>query len=405
MSKDKNLYEILGVASSSTQKEIKKAYHKLATKYHPDKAEGDTAEASEKFKEVSRAYEILSDNDKRARYDMFGDSAEGSEPDSDGFSSMRQKMYRKTKPMLHKISVTLEEIYTGTTKKIKVTRNIACKKCDNTGTSDKSKMTICRTCKGDGVITVVRRIGPFAQQVQMKCNKCDGKGKTIPHEYLCKTCDGRRIVKDEKKFEIEIAPGSRTGMPIVLEGEGEFHPDADEAGDIVIILEQEDHHKFIRKGDNLVYKKTISVFDALCGTKFIITHLDGSKIIVNTDKVINPDKKYYIRNVGLPEQRNPTQKGDMIIHFDVIYPEKIDQKKAKKLKELFSDLSQEKEVKLDTENYYEASLNEYNRDTSSDSDSDSTNSDSSNSDTRIPGMHGMHMPGMHNMGSANCTAQ
>lgn len=406
MPTETKLYEILGVDPDASQRDIKKAYRKLAVKYHPDRAEGDRNKAEEKFKEISHAYDILSDDDKRARYDMFGESLVDEGPDMDDgidiTNLMNQNLRKKVRPMIHKLNITLEDIFKGTTKKIKVIRNIACNKCDASGAKDKNKINICKTCKGKGSINIMKRMGPMVIQQTQTCNKCNRKGKIITDDNTCKECNGKCIVKNEKIFDIDIKAGSRAGEPIILHGEGEFHPDADEAGDIIIVLEQEEHQKFKRKNENLIFTKELSVIDALCGTNFIITHLDGSKIIVKTDKVINPHKKYYIRNVGLPCYKNPTQKGDMIIEFNIIYPDKLDSKKIKKLKDLFPDITKEKDIKLDTDNYYETHLEEYMcHDSPSESDSEIN--------IGIPGMGipGMDMSGIPGMNgrNANCAQQ
>lgn len=263
-------YETLGVEKNATPNEVKKAYRKLAMKNHPDKG-GDP----EVFKEITRAYEVLSDEDKRSRYDRFGedglDGGGGGGNADDVFSQFfggggrggggRSAGKRKAKDIVKKINISMAEAYKGLTKKFNVARTFV----------DKSKPVVtCQECDGKGVKVQVIRMGPMIQQMQSACNKCGGQGRSFP-------------TKSEKELlEVPIPPGCSNQYKVRLNEKGdEDDPDVIPA-DIVFLVTVDDHPDFERKGDDLYLRRDVSLVEALCGVELDITHLDGRKLVVRT---------------------------------------------------------------------------------------------------------------------------
>merc|ERR1719162_1910434 len=269
-------YKLLEVEKDASDADIKKAYRKLAVKHHPDKG-GDP----EKFKEVTRAYEVLSDSEKRAKYDRFGeegleDGGGGGDP-SDIFEAFfggggrggRQKQRRpKTKDVVQPLKVTLEQLYGGATKKMAITRQVI----------DKKKgVQKCSACDGRGVKVEVVRMGPMIQQMQSQCNACGGEGKAF------KTKQEREVL------EVAITKGSPDGHKVPFREMADEHPDAD-TGDVIFVLKQQEHAEFKRKGADLYIERNISLVEALCGFEMIVTHLDGRKLLVKSapGEVVKP---------------------------------------------------------------------------------------------------------------------
>eukprot|EP00448_Togula_jolla_P005582 CAMPEP_0170598028 /NCGR_PEP_ID=MMETSP0224-20130122/16024_1 /TAXON_ID=285029 /ORGANISM="Togula jolla, Strain CCCM 725" /LENGTH=508 /DNA_ID=CAMNT_0010922543 /DNA_START=71 /DNA_END=1597 /DNA_ORIENTATION=+ len=259
-------YKTLEVDKGASESEIKKAYRKLAVKHHPDKG-GDP----EMFKEITRAYEVLSDSEKRAKYDRFGE--EGLDSDGPGdagdifeaFFGGRgggggRKKKAKTKDVVQPLKVTLEQIYNGQTKKMAITRQVV----------DKKKgVQECRDCDGHGMRIEVIRTGPMIQQMQSPCSSCSGTGKSF-------------TTKQEREvLEVHIQKGSPDNHKVVFREMADEHPSAD-AGDVVFVLKQQEHETFKRKGADLFIERNISLVEALCGFEIEITHLDGRKLLIKT---------------------------------------------------------------------------------------------------------------------------
>jgi len=268
------LYELLGVDKGASTAEIKKAYRKLAMSHHPDKG-GDP----EKFKDISRAHEVLSDADKRSKYDRFGeegleeggggggcDPFGGLFPGFSGGSGQRRR--QKTKDVVQPLKVSLEQMYNGNTKKMAITRQVIDKK---RGVQE------CRECDGRGVRVEVVRMGPMIQQMQSQCGACGGAGKSF------KTKQEREVL------EVHIQKGSPDGHKVTFREMADEHPDAD-AGDVVFTLKQQEHPVFKRKGADLFIERKISLVEALCGFELEVTHLDGRKLLIKTQpgEIVKP---------------------------------------------------------------------------------------------------------------------
>lgn len=325
---NKSLYTALGLEPSAGDNEIKKAYRKMAMKHHPDKG-GDEV----KFKEITKAYEILSDEQKRKLYDEGGEDAVenggggGGDP-HDIFSAFfggggrRERGPKKGEDLVHPIQVDLENLYNGKTVKLSLTRDIICTACKGSGSKNPDANTTCQSCEGNGVKLVIRQIAPgMIQQMQMKCPDCDGSGTSVKAKDRCTECSGKKVKSDKKVLEVNIDKGMKNNQKITFPGEADQKPGI-MPGDVVFVLQQKEHKTFKRKNDDLLIQQKIPLVEALCGTTFIVTHLDGRKLVVKTQpgELIRPGDVKTIDDEGMPMHKNPFVKGKLYVSFDVQFP-------------------------------------------------------------------------------------
>lgn len=331
-SNETRLYDILGVSKEADANELKKAYRKLAIKNHPDKG-GDP----EKFKEISGAYDVLSDPEKRQLYDEYGEEAlkeGGGRPQANPFdifesffggggggSRRGRRGPRKGEDVNHPMKVTLEELYNGTTKKLSMSKNVICPSCKGTG-SKSGKSTTCPGCGGAGMKITVRQLGPgMLQQMQTVCPMCRGTGQVIDESDRCDHCRGNKVIQQKKILEVHIEKGMQHGQKIVMQGEADEAPDT-EPGDIVLHLQQREHATFRRKREDLFCEKDISLVEALCGFSFTIKHLDGRLLAIKSEpgSVVKPGDYKAISDEGMPFPGRPFEKGRLYVQFNVIFP-------------------------------------------------------------------------------------
>lgn len=362
MVKETRFYEVLGVSPNSTTDELKKAYRKLALKYHPDK----NPEEPEKFKIISQAYEILSDPKKRDIYDKYGEQGlkEGGGGGGFNFSSPMDifdmffgggGMHRgrrgpqKGKDVCHQMKVSLEDLYNGAVRKLALQKNVICPKCDGEG-GKKGAVQSCSNCKGTGMQVRIHQLAPgMVQQIQSVCSECQGEGERINPKDRCKNCSGKKTVRERKILEVHVDKGMQDGEQIRFGGEGDQVPGL-EPGDILIVLDEKEHETFKRKNMDLLMNMDIGITEALCGFHKVIKTLDDRNLVIQSlpgEVIRNSDVKC-IPGEGMPRHRNPFEKGRLIIQFSIIFPPN-NWISTGKLKELENLLPPRERVDIPTE--------------------------------------------------------
>ncbi|CAB3410528.1 unnamed protein product [Caenorhabditis bovis] len=341
MVKETGYYDVLGVKPDASDSELKKAYRKLALKFHPDK----NPDGAEQFKKISQAYEVLSDEKKRKIYDQGGEEAlqggGGGEAHNPFdifdmfFGGSRGRGQPRVKPTVHQIRVPLEKLYTGVTKKLKISRTAICKKCKGKG-GPEGAVKDCGECHGSGVTIRTIRMGPMIQQIQQHCRSCEGEGSIIPEKDRCQGCNGKKWAKEEEIIEVVIKPGTRDGEKIVFEGKGDQSLEVDQPGDVIIMIDEMEHNTFVRKDDNLIMEQKILLSEALCGCTKAIKTLDERTLFYRLlpGEVIAHGTIKVIHGEGMPMSRTPSEKGDLLIQFQVEFPKKLSLEACKRIADI-----------------------------------------------------------------------
>ncbi|GLD98521.1 hypothetical protein PINS_up007218 [Pythium insidiosum] len=335
-----DFYEVLGLSMDATDAEIKRAYRKLSLKYHPDKNAGN-AEAEQMFHKIARAYEVLSDPQKRQVYDLEG--VEGLEQEEKGGGRHSNSPFDSFfggggKPRgpdaAVEMPVTLEELYNGAQKEARFMKNVICRKCRGTGAKG-GKTTPCKTCGGQGVVLVQQRMGPgFTVQMQQPCPKCGGKGKVFREH--CPHCHGHKVVREEKVLVAEIERGMPSNHDIVFERESEQRPGMI-PGNVIFRLRQSPHPRFRRDGDDLHYEMEISLEEALLGYRKTMVHLDNRKVTLTSDKVIEPFEVRTVHGEGMPIHNYPSQHGNLHVLHHIKFPAKLSKKQKEMVEALLAE--------------------------------------------------------------------
>ena len=363
MAEKRDYYEVLGVSKSATPEEIKKAYRQLALKYHPDR-NPDDKDAEEKFKEAAEAYSVLSDENKRARYDRYGfagmnggsasgggfgggfadfdlndilNSVFGRGFDFGGFNfggfgggSSRGGVARQRGSNIRvKVKLNLQEIAKGVKKKIKVSKYVVCDHCHGSGSENGATET-CPTCHGRG--QVVQTVNSFfgAMQTASVCPTCGGTGQVIKNK--CKHCQGEGIMKGEEIIDIEIPAGVGNDMQLTVRGKGNAGPHNGINGDLIVVIEEEESKDFERDGSNLIYNLFLTIPEAILGTQAEVPTIDG-KVRVKIAPGTQSGKVLRLRGKGLPNI-NSYGSGDMLVNVNVWIPKKVTREEEKLLEEL-----------------------------------------------------------------------
>lgn len=349
MAEEKDYYKILGVERSATADEIKKAYKRVAIKYHPDRNPGDK-EAEEKFKLAAEAYDVLRDPDKRARYDQFGADAVngaggfggfdaggmdlndifsrfsdifggGFGGFSGGFSRGAQQRQYKGADMRMKVRLSLEEIATGVTKKFKVKKAVTCSSCGGSGCEHGHSPETCSTCRGQGYVVRTRQSMFGMMQSQEVCPTCHGEGTVISHP--CSHCHGEGVTNGEEIVEIQIPAGVGEGMVVNIPGKGNAAKHNGVPGDIQVIIEEIPHTDFIRDDTDLIYNLLLTVPQAALGDTVEIPTLTG-KARIKIEPGTQPGTALRLRGKGLPAVRGyGSGTGDIVVNISVYIPEKL----------------------------------------------------------------------------------
>ncbi len=382
MAEKRDYYEVLGVAKNANADEIKKAYRKAAIKYHPDKNPGDK-EAEEKFKEAAEAYDVLSNPDKRARYDQFGHAGMsgaagggGGFGGFGGFSSMEDIFSqfgdifgghfgggfggRSRGPQVNqgsdirvKVKLTLQEVAAGTTKKLKITKMLACDKCGGSGAKDANAYATCSTCHGSGYITQVQNSFFGRVQTQSVCPTCGGSGRTITSP--CDKCHGEGTVRGEEVVEIKIPAGVGAGMALTVQGKGNAARHGGINGDLQVVIDEQADPELIRDGNDLIHNLNITVPMALLGATVEVPTVEG-RAKIKIDPGTHAGKVLRLRGKGLPDV-NGYGRGDLMIVVDVTFPDSLTAEERKLVEKLADSPSFREASSVKNQNIFERMKN------------------------------------------------
>jgi molecular chaperone DnaJ len=352
----RDYYEILGVAKDASADEIKKAYRKMALKYHPDK-NPDDKQAEDKFKEAAEAYEILSNADKKSRYDRYGHQGVGGAGGGGGYGSMNMddifsqfgdifggfgggfagssrggggRRVNRGSNIRIKVKLTLEEIANGAEKKVKVNKLVSCSFCSGTGAQNSSSYTTCHTCGGSGHVTRITNTILGQMQTSSTCPSCEGEGRIIAEK--CKNCHGEGVVRGEEVIKINIPAGVEDGMQLSMSGKGNAAKRGGIPGDLIIAIEEIEDENLKREGNNLFCDLYISFMDAALGTSVEVPTIEG-KAKIKIDPGTQPGKILRLKGKGLPSV-NSYGRGDLLININIWVPKTLSKEEQKTLENL-----------------------------------------------------------------------
>lgn len=363
MAEKRDYYEVLGVNKNATLDEIKKAYRKLALKYHPDKNKNDK-EAEEKFKEATEAYEVLRDEEKRKLYDQFGHEGlkgagqaygQGAYQDfSDIFQgtsfedlfdnlfsgfggfghsgqSRGSSMRRRGADLRYNLEISLEDVLNGKEVKIQIPREEHCEKCGGSGSTD-GKVEVCNTCHGAGQ---VRRSSGFFS-IASTCPECHGQGQVMKNP--CTSCGGSGLVHKKRAISIRIPQGVESGTRLKVAGEGEAGPNNGPSGDLYVVIHVKKHPKFSREGADLRTTAEVPVTSAMIGGEILVPTLDGTQVKLKIPAGTQPGTVFRIRHKGVPVMGHPNRRGDLLVEAKIAIPKNLNSKAKALVKELEQEL-------------------------------------------------------------------
>jgi len=353
----RDYYEILEVSKNASAEEIKKAYRKKAIQYHPDKNPGDKA-SEEKFKESAEAYEVLSNPEKRKRYDQYGHAGVGGASGGGGFSgnmsmddifshfgdifgggfggfggfgsSRSSQRVNKGSNLRVKVKLTLQEIANGVEKKIKVKKYNSCHHCNGTGAANGSSYTDCSTCRGTGQVTRISNTILGQMQTSSTCPTCQGEGRIITNK--CAQCNGEGLLRNDELVTIKRPAGVEEGMQLSVSGKGNAARRGGINGDLLVLIEEEKHPELIREGHDLIYNLTLTVPDAILGAPVEIPTIEG-KVKVKIESGTQPGKILRLKGKGLPEV-NGYYRGDLMVRINVYIPSEVSKDESKIVEKL-----------------------------------------------------------------------
>ena len=355
----RDYYEVLGVEKNASTQEIKKAYRKLALKFHPDK-NPDDKEAEDKFKEAAEAYEVLSNEEKKAKYDRFGHAGMGGGGFGGGGMNMDDifsqfgdifggggggfggfggfggggrgaRRVNRGSNIRVKVKMTLADVVNGVEKKIKVKKYVSCKPCSGSGAEGGSGgFTTCDTCKGAGQVNRITNTFLGQMQTASTCPTCGGDGKIITNK--CNSCHGDGIVKDDDTIELKIPAGVEDGMQLSVSGKGNMGARNGVAGDLIVQIEEEEHKELKRDGNNILYDLYIPFPDAILGTEVTVPTVNG-KAKIKIEPGTQGGKVLRLRNKGIPEV-NGYRTGDQMVNVNVWTPQALSKEEREMIEKL-----------------------------------------------------------------------
>ena len=377
MAEKRDYYEVLGISKSANEEEIKKAYRKAAIKYHPDKNPGDK-EAEERFKEAAEAYDVLSNADKRARYDQFGHAGMSGAAGGGGFGgfgggfsmedifsqfgdifgghfgggfggSRSSRQVNRGSDIRVKVRLNLSEIANGVTKKLKINKTIACDKCGGSGAKDSSSYATCSTCNGAGYVTRIQNSFFGQMQTQSVCPTCGGSGKVITAR--CEKCHGEGTEQGQEVIEVKIPAGVGDGIILRVAGKGNAARQGGVNGDLQVVIQEEPNEELIRDGNDLIHNLNITLPTALLGGTVEVPTVDGRakiKIAPGT----HAGKVLRLAGKGLPEV-NGYGRGDELVVVDITIPSKLSAKERKLVEQLAEEPSFARAESVRNQNIFE----------------------------------------------------
>ncbi len=382
MAEKRDYYEVLGVGKSANADEIKKAYRKAAIKFHPDK-NPDDKQAEEKFKEAAEAYDVLSDEQKRARYDQYGHAGMGGAAGGGGYGggfsgggfsmddifsqfgevfgghfssgggARSRQQANRGGDIRVRVKLNLDEIAEGVNKKLKISKMVGCDRCNGTGAKNGSAYTTCHTCHGSGVVTRIENSFFGRIQTQGVCPTCSGSGKEITEK--CEKCGGEGTLRGEEVVEVRIPAGVAEGMMLNVPGKGNAARRGGVSGDLHVVVTEEDHTELVRDGNDLIHNLNITVTTALLGGTVEVPTIDGRakiKIAPGT----HAGKVLRLGGKGLPEV-NGYGRGDILVVVDITIPASLSREERRAVEKLSEMPSFQKAASVDTQNIFERMKN------------------------------------------------
>ena len=375
----RDYYEVLGVEKSASADEIKKAYRKMAIKYHPDKNPGDK-EAEEKFKEAAEAYDVLSNPDKKQRYDQFGHAGMGGVASGGfnaggfsmedifsqfgdifgghfgggfggfgGFGGGRSPRVQRGSDIRIRVKLSLKEIVHGVEKKVRINKMVQCSECHGKGAVSEADIKTCDTCHGSGVVTKVVQTMFGQMQSQGVCPTCNGEGKIIAK--ACKKCNGSGLVKDSEEISFKIPAGVAQGMQLTVQGKGNAAKSGGINGDLLVLIEEEPDKELQRDGNDLIYSLFIGVPDAILGTTAEVPSVDG-KLRIKIEPGTQSGKMLRLRGKGIPDI-NGYGAGDLLVYVQVWIPKSTSAEERKMLEKMKESANFSPKPTSDDKNFFD----------------------------------------------------
>ena len=383
MAEKRDYYEVLGVERNADADTIKKAYRKAAIKYHPEKNPGDK-EAEEKFKEAAEAYDVLSNEDKRARYDRFGHAGVGGaagggaggfggfggggftmddifEQFGDifggafggGRSRGRSQRVNRGSDIRVTVKLTLQEIAEGVTKKLKVNKTVVCDQCGGSGAKDKNAFQTCSTCQGSGYVITVQNSMFGRMQTQSVCPTCGGAGRIITEK--CSKCGGEGTESGQEIIEVKIPAGVGEGMALTVSGKGNAARRGGQNGDLLVVIEEEYNPQLVRDGNDLIHNMNITVATALLGGEVEVPTIDG-KARIKIAPGTHSGKVLRLRGKGLPDV-NGYGRGDIMVVVDITIPDELNREERELIEKLSEQPHFKVASKVENQNIFERMKN------------------------------------------------
>lgn len=370
----RDYYEILEIERNATENEIKKAYRKMAIKHHPDKNPDDKS-SEEKFKEAAEAYEVLSNQDKKARYDRYGHAGMGGAAGGGGFGGgmsmddifsqfgdvfgggfgggfggqRQRRRVNKGANLRVKVRLNLKDIANGAEKKIKVNKYVSCKPCDGTGAESGSSYSTCSTCNGSGHITQITNTFLGQMQTSSTCPSCGGEGRMITKK--CTHCHGNGVVRDEEIISLNIPAGVAEGMQLAVNGKGNAGARGGIPGDLIVLIEEEKHPELERDGDNLIHNLFISFPQAALGDQVEVPTIEG-KARMKIHPGTQSGKVFRLKGKGLPSL-NSYGTGDLLVNVNVWTPKTLSKEETKILEDFTTSESFKPNPSASEKSYFE----------------------------------------------------